>query len=198
MGKKVIVIVGAIILLIFIVLSFFIFSKKNNPASTVVIPTIEPVNLLQNPGSVLSYDGSFMSALFPRGWEVVPGVFKGGEEAAFRPKGLPAGDFIPSVYVIKFSPGTPELLASQRALFDKLGFKESVAKIGGISGIMLSGKEPFYTKNGQVVNQPLQETVYFLQSNGALTEIRLRYPGQSVDENTQAVFSYILNSIQFK
>lgn len=86
MGKKVIVIVGAIILLIFIVLSFFIFSKKNNPASTVVIPTIEPVNLLQNPGSVLSYDGSFMSALFPRGWEVVPGVFKGGEEAAFRPK----------------------------------------------------------------------------------------------------------------
>lgn len=138
----------------------------------------------------------FIEIDYPDLWEAVPGIFGNGEEVAVRPKNMDVGDFIPSVYVLRFNTNGRNLLVSQREQYDKIHYSESQVKVSGINAIYLSGFYPFYTKKGQIIEEPLVDGVYFIIRNDSLIEIRTRYIGSQKDKNFEDLLKRIIDSIR--
>lgn len=145
----------------------------------------------------LTYSKSgFIEVKYPDIWEALPGFFGDGQEVAIRPRNMDAGDFIPSVYILKFNANGKNVLASQRKQYDTLNYSESQAIIGGAKAVYLSGFYPFYIKKGKVIQEPLVDGVYFLIKNDSLIEIRTRYIGSKKDKNFEELLRNIVGSIR--
>lgn len=143
-----------------------------------------------------SKDG-FIEVKYPATWEALPGFFGDGQEVAIRPKNMDAGDFIPSVYIVKFNTNGKKVLASQREQYDTLHYSESQAIIGGAKAVYLSGFYPFYIKKGRVIQEPLVDGIYFLIKNDSLIEIRTRYIGSKKDKDFEELLRSIIGSVRF-
>lgn len=200
---KKVFIFGGILSLIFagLFLAWLIMQKKevsvSTPTQFLVKNSLLSVRREDNQNFLTYKKEGFIEIGYPDSWEAVPGIFGNGEEVAVRPKNMQVGDFIPSVYVLKFNTNGKNLLASQREQYDRIHYSESQVYVSGMKAIYLSGLYPFYTKNGQIIKEPLVDGEYFLIRNDNLIEIKTRYIGSQKDKNFEDLLKRIIDSIRF-